>query len=160
MSFIPEATIETMAARLGDSEEAFLSVLDQMRSEQPALAAYLFSEQTGAFTRPEQEWLLFLALVIYASVAAEAPKEAPVSEDEVIDREEANWELLLESGGKTFFERISPCFEQTRQEDLLAFVEDSLAEEEDEGIVSTEGKEPMFVMLKTIIDLLTEPAMA
>ena len=44
-------------------------------------------------------------------------------------------------------------FENYQQEDLLAFVEDSLIDDEDE-IVTKVGREPMFVALKSIIDCL------
>ena len=40
------------------------------------------------------------------------------------------------------------------QEDLLAFVEDNLVEDED-SVVTKEGREPMFVALKSVIDVLT-----
>ena len=49
-------------------------------------------------------------------------------------------------------------FENTQQEDLLAFIEDSLTpgEDDDEEFpVTEEGAEAMFVMLKTVVDVLT-----
>ena len=52
---------------------------------------------------------------------------------------------------KKFRERLDVFFQDYFQEDLLAFVEDSLSEEEEE-MVTKIGREPMFVALKTIID--------
>jgi len=48
-------------------------------------------------------------------------------------------------------------FKNYFQEDLLAFVEDSLIEEE-EGLVTKVGREPMFVALKSIIDVWCDNA--
>ena len=47
--------------------------------------------------------------------------------------------------------------EQTEQEDLLAFAEDAVLEEEDdpEALVTKEGREPIFVALKTMVDVLS-----
>jgi len=55
--------------------------------------------------------------------------------------------------GKKFRERLDEFFEETKQEDLLAFIEDALLDDE-ESPVSKEGREPMFVTLKAVIDTI------
>ena len=55
---------------------------------------------------------------------------------------------------KRFRDRMDIFFENYSQEDLLAFVEDNLVEDED-SLVTKEGREPMFVALKSVIDILT-----
>ena len=45
-------------------------------------------------------------------------------------------------------------FEDYAQEDMLAFVEDNLVEDED-STITKEGREPIFVALKSVIDVLT-----
>jgi hypothetical protein len=53
---------------------------------------------------------------------------------------------------KPFQHKADVFFKDYPQEDLLAFVEDALADDEDSE-VTKEGREPMFVALKTIIDV-------
>ena len=60
-------------------------------------------------------------------------------------------EIINEVTSKQFRDRLNVFFEKTSQEDLLAFIEDSLLEEEEE-LVTKVGREPMFIALKSIID--------
>jgi broad specificity phosphatase PhoE len=79
------------------------------------------------------------------------------------EAEEKNWELLEASPAKRFRERLDVLFAHSAQEDLLAFLEDMLAEPEDdedadtEPSLSREGREPMFVLLKSVVDCLGKP---
>jgi hypothetical protein len=61
------------------------------------------------------------------------------------------------STGKQFSDRLNPFFEGYPQEDLLAFAEEAVTEDEGEpdGIIGKEAREPIFVALKTMIDVLT-----
>jgi hypothetical protein len=152
--FISEAVIEQTAEHLGDQEGAILRALSDLENKEPAIAAYLFSEDTEALTRDEREWLLFVALVIFR--AAEKTASLPaVSEDALIGAEERNWELLENATAQSFRARMDVFFKSTPQEDLLAFIEDSLSEDEEDNFITKEGREPMFVILKTIADVLT-----
>jgi hypothetical protein len=80
---------------------------------------------------------------------------AMIEPDQIDAAEELNWEKINASEGKKFKQRIDSLFEGFSQEDLLAFVEDAL-EADDLPIVTNEGREPMFIILKTIIDVLEE----
>ena len=61
------------------------------------------------------------------------------------------------SNAKNFRDRLNEFFEGSDQEDLLAFAEEAVLEDEDdpESIVTKEGKEPIFIALKTMVDVLT-----
>ncbi len=67
--------------------------------------------------------------------------------------EDKNWEMLKDASGKHFRERLDVFFDAYPQEDLLAFAEDALVHDEEE-MVSSEGREYVFIALKTIIDCL------
>ena len=58
---------------------------------------------------------------------------------------------------RKFNEKIDPFFKDYPQEDLLAFVEDSLVQDEDSEITN-EGRDYIFIALKTIIDSLNASA--
>jgi hypothetical protein len=81
----------------------------------------------------------------------------PLSKNALETADEANWERLDKVTDKRFRDRMTPFFKGYKQEDLLAFVEDSLTEDEEdtENVVTKEGREPMFVALKSVIDALT-----
>jgi hypothetical protein len=95
---------------------------------------------------------------LWQSVEKVHGKLPPLSKNALEAAEEANWESLESVTAKRFRDRMTPFFEGYDQEDLLAFVEDSLTEDEEdtENVVTKEGREPMFVALKSVIDALTK----
>lgn len=153
MKFVSEDIIDKVASGFDldqykpEEEKIFLE-------KQQAIAAYLISNGFSLLTNAEQDYLAFLTLIIYKSVVAVNPDIAIVSEKELGDTEEENWSILNDSTERRFHKRIDSFFEDYDQEDLLAFVEDALGDDED-GIVTREGKELLFIALKTLIDCLT-----
>lgn len=154
-TLITEQTIDQMADRLSESEGAFEASLEEMRQAQPVLLSYLFTETFEPFTSREQEFILFLAIVIHQSILATLGERPAVSEEQISKAEEHNWQLLQDVKAKRFHERLDVFFEASPQEDLLAFIEDAFSDETDE-YVTREGREAAFVSLKSIIDCLTD----
>lgn len=151
---VPESTIDTVAEQLASDSEHFTDRIEQFQTEQPVLAAYVFSENTEAFTDAERDLFLFLSLLIYFSAAVHrGSAPAPVTEKALAEAEEANYERMEGERGKSFHRRLDVFFATTEEEDLLATVEDALLDEE--GEVTIEGREPLFLSLKSIIDSLT-----
>ena len=151
---VPESTIDTVAEQLATDADHFTERIEQFQAEQPVLAAYVFSENTEAFTDAERELFLFLSLLIYFAVAAHrGSTPPPVKEKTLAEAEEANYERMDGERGKPFHRRLDAFFADTEEEDLLATVEDALLDEE--GDVTVEGREPLFLSLKSIIDSLT-----
>lgn len=155
MQFVPEEIIDAVLDELGASQELQAETLERLRDEQPVVLAYLFTEHVNAFLQQEKEYLLYLLLVLWESSKRVNPSLPTATEEALSQAEEANWETLQEGSSKRFRDRLDVFFATTPQEDLLAFVEDSLLDEED-GFVSKEGREPMFVMLKSILDCWDE----
>jgi hypothetical protein len=150
---VQESTIDLVAERMAANSDNFTSGLNRFQEEQPVLAAYLFSENTEAFTETEQELFLFLALLIYHSIAVHRESTPPaVTEEALAQAEEVNYERMDAERGKPFRDRLNSFFVDYPEEDLLATVEDALLDEE-EGI-TVEGREPLFLSLKSIIDSL------
>lgn len=156
MRFIPEAEIDQAAEQV-DSAEKAEALVARMRDEQPWLLAFLTADAGPAMSADEMENLLFLALVIWAALDAEAraslPQIPPVTIEEV---EERNWEILQSTKARSFSEQLNPFFDDYPQEDLLAFVEDALVQDEDSPF-SPAGREPVFIRLKTMIDVTCKP---
>ncbi len=154
MKVISEQAIEAVAAWLEESEDRFEQTIQQLQEEQPALLSYLFSETFEAFTQREKEFFLYLTLVTYLAITRETGEKPRVTEEQLSKAEEHNWALAQEIQAKRFHERLDVFFEDSPQEELLAFAEDALSDESDEW-VTKEGREALFISLKSIIDCLT-----
>ncbi|MCO6476614.1 MAG: hypothetical protein J5I94_08325 [Phaeodactylibacter sp.] len=159
MKFISEHLIGQAAELLNASEENYERTVEEMQAAQPVLLSYFFTENFEVFTRKEQEYLFYLLLVAWRAITLSGEDLPPVTEQQLAQAEEENWEQLQGVRAKGFHERLNVFFEGYPQEDLLAFAEDALAEEEAEEapLVTQEGREALFVSLKSAIDCLTGP---
>ncbi len=151
---IQESTIERILSRLESGADDFALEIQDFAHAQPALMTYLTDEENDIFTEGEREILLFGAIVIYQSITDERVEPEPASGTIIGQAEEANYQLIGEGRG-SFRDRITPFFEQSPEEELLAFAEDLLIGGEDEDQISNEAREPLFVTLKTVVDVLT-----
>lgn len=148
---ITEEQIDEVTSQLSESETAYLQCLEDLENKHPILFPYLLSEDFEVLKPEERDYLFFLLAVVWKAIRDELPAGAYITEEQLGGAEEQNWTVLQESKAKTFRDRLDPFFEQYPQEDLLAFVEDALSDNE-EGILSKEAREPIFVTLKSIID--------
>ena len=155
MKFIPEKIIDVKAAELGQAAQGLglRDTVQHFKAAQPALLFYLFSDSFELLTQSEREYMTYLALVIWASSSEIHPDQPQIALPTIETIEDQNWEILKNASGKHFRERLDAFFENYPQEDLLAFAEDALVHDEDD-MVSAEGREYVFIALKTIIDCL------
>ncbi|MFN0216515.1 MAG: hypothetical protein ACKVT2_19820 [Saprospiraceae bacterium] len=158
MKFVSEKIIDaTIDALEAISDEQYEKQMEAFSEAQPMIFAWLFSEEFELLTEDEKGYLQYLALIAWKSIEkVNGPLDA-VSEDEIGEAEEDNYEMLEASTAKKFRDRLNPFFENTDQEDLLAFAEEAVLESEDDpdSLVTKEGREPIFIALKTIVDVLT-----
>ncbi|MEM1358056.1 MAG: hypothetical protein AAGF89_07650 [Bacteroidota bacterium] len=152
MTMIAEATIERVLNRLEGGADEYAQELQDFAHSQPALMTYLTDEDNEAFTDIERELLLFGALVVYQSVTDQRTEPTGIEPAAISKAEEANYALIGTAKG-TFRDRITPFFEQSPEEELLAFIEDLLIADEEDGITK-EAREPLFITLKTLVDVL------
>ena len=152
--FVSENMIDAVILELEEADfEQEVAILSE---KQPVLLGYVLSEDFELLTNEEREWLLYLVLVVWKATEKVYGKIGPLSKNALETAEETNWERLEPVTAKRFRDRMTPFFDNYDQEDLLAFVEDSLTEDEEdtEAVVTKEGREPMFVALKSVIDVL------
>lgn len=158
MKPIQEQTIDQILDRIDNMEEGrYEQWADAFAKNQPMLSAWLFGDTFSALKTDEKGFLEYLTLSIWLSVQ-EIQKEIPtVSEDLIGSREERNCTMMEASKASDFRKKLNVFFEDYPQEDLLAFVEDALLEDEDNenGLVTKGGRDLMFIALKTVIDVLT-----
>ena len=151
--FVSEQIIDHQAALTTD----YQAEMEDFRANQPVILSYFFSENFNVLTAEEREYLLYLALVIWKSIKQVRPDLPTIDEDKLGNAEEKNFELFAAATGRRFRDKLDVFFENYEQEDLLAFVEDALEiDDEDTGNfqVTTIGREPIFMALKTLIDVL------
>ena len=151
---ITEEIIDGVLLEYRENSEILRSDTRTFAAEQPALLALIFSDEYMFLTGPEREYMFFLTLVIWKSVIKHRGQIRTCSQKEIAGIEEKNWELLNLQKAGNFRERLNVFFENYPEEDLLAFVEDSIAVD-DESMITKAGREPLFIVLKTQVDVLT-----
>ncbi|MBV6655978.1 MAG: hypothetical protein KI786_19555 [Mameliella sp.] len=155
MQFISEDIIDQVVEELENQPGAHEQALEGMQENQPVLFAYPFTENFEAFTPQEREYFISLMLVLWRAVSKNGNPPA-VEEKKVSEVEDLNWSIIHGGKGNNFRSRLDPFFEGYPQEDLLAFIEDALTQDDEdpERLVSKEGQEALFVSLKTVADCL------
>lgn len=151
---INQEAIEAIMLRLQTTPDLFSALLDGLERDQPAIINWIFSESFDILNEEEKQYFLFLSLVIIVSISEQLVIEDVIGPKTIELAEEKNWEIFTSQSSKVFREKINVFFDAYPQEDLLAFVEDALEMEHEDQVVTTIGRPPMFIALKTLIDLL------
>jgi hypothetical protein len=157
MKFVSENIIDAIIEELENlPDEHYEQRMEAFAEAQPVLFAWLFSGNFDLLNDDEKGYLQYLALIAWLSIVQANGAGEPVSEEQIGLAEEKNYEALEGSTAKKFRDRLNVFFENTPQEDLLAFAEEAVLEDEDdpEALVTKEGREPIFVALKTLVDVL------
>lgn len=159
MKFVSETVIDQVIDTLENySDDQYERAMSDFSEAQPVIFSWLFSDQFDLLSEDEKGYLQYLALICWLSIVEVNGDDLPeVSEEQLGTAEEVNYEIMENSTGKTMRDRLTVFFEGTPQEDLLAFAEDAVLEEEDdpESLVTRDGREPIFLALKTMVDVLT-----
>ncbi|MCF8239264.1 MAG: hypothetical protein K9I85_13970 [Saprospiraceae bacterium] len=153
MKFVSETIIDQVIESLDRSDEALEKSDQEMADSQPALLDFLTQEAFDLLTEEEQDYMLLLGLTLWESARKVNGSIPELTAQDLGNAEEANYNALEGSTGKNFRERMDVFFNDYPQEDLLAFIEDALVDE-DEELVTSEGRETLFVTLKTVVDVL------
>lgn len=156
MQFIPETTIDTVVEQL-ELLDNYDDLISEIGESQPAVLAYLMSDNFKFFTEAERDFAFFLTFVIWKSVVQHHPDLTILSEEQISKNEESNWDLFDKQKVRNFKEKLNAFFENYDQEDLLAFVEDAL-EPDEETVITSEGRDYLFVSMKSIIDAMSKGA--
>jgi len=154
MQFISENIINQILETF-EQQETFLEKTRQLWNEQPDLAEFVDGENQGLLNESELGLLRFLTTLIYTACHQESAKTKLSVPGKVLENcEEKNWEIFNDQTNKSFRAILDVFFLEYAQEDLLALVEDTLQDEEDEAIVTSIGREIIFIACKSIIDTI------
>lgn len=158
MQFVSEKVIDAVIDELETfSDEQYEVQMEAFAEAQPVLFAWLFSEHFELLNEDEKGYLQYLSLIAWRSIVRVNGDVEAVSEEQIGEAEEANYAVLEAATAQKFRERLDSFFEGSPQEDLLAFAEEAVLEDEDDpdSLVSKEAREPIFVAVKTLVDVLT-----
>jgi hypothetical protein len=149
---ISEITIEAIIDHY-ENEEAYIDALADIMESQPALLAFLNQESVDILLEEEKDVLWYIISVIYNSTEESQTEMVEVSDVRLSENEEKNWELYQDQPRGPFREKVTAFFENYPEEDLLAFVEDTL-EVDDSSPITAVGREVIFIAAKSVIDTL------
>lgn len=160
MKFVSEEAIDAVLDQLEEySDEQYEQAMEAFSQAQPYVFAYLFSDDNfHLLTEEEKGYVQYLGLVAWLAVRRVNGDVPPVDSEAIGLAEERNYERLETASARRFEERLETFFEDTDQEALLSFAAEAVLEDgEEEGLVVTpEGRETVFVAVKTVIDVLTK----
>lgn len=148
---ILENKIEEQSQSLENAD--FEGELKLLSHSQKMLHSYLMNEQLEMLSEDEYKILWFDAMVIikcFEEVNGQHTENDPKLIETI---ESKGWAMLENSKPAGFREKLDVFFENSSQEDLLAFVEDSISDD-DEMVISSAAKEIIFVTLYTLIEYL------
>lgn len=152
MKFITESEIEKVLDKF-ENTSYFDKLSKALIEEQPNLISYFESESFEILTEEEKDILWYCALVIYGATIGVVEDIAEIQQEVLNNWEEINYNIVGDN--MKFMQMTDSFFEKYPQEDLLAFVEDTLIPDE-EDIITPVGRKILFLSLKTFIDALDD----
>lgn len=138
-------------------EEKFIQEsIDELENEDfvsqaldPELLVYLETEIFNLLSKVETDVLTFCIEVINQSIIKKHKSLPDFDLEDFNNKEEVNWTLREDSS--SWESAKDSFFKEYKEEDLLAFVEDILVEDEDDQL-SKISKEFIFITSKSYID--------
>lgn len=159
MNRISTDQIDELVMRLETlSIEETEALFDEFAEQQPAYVAYIMQEEFEALGEDEHELLLFNAMTVWYIMRELTGELEPISEEEIDDAQDANWDrvdALPALKKQTFEEHVEPVIALYPQDELLYFILDTMQDDEEaEFNLSKDSKLPIFVAIKTMVDIL------
>ncbi len=150
---ISESSIEAVIDHYESDEKAYVEALAGIMETQPALLAFIGQESIDILLEEEKDILWYIVMIVYSAIEKSDITIPQLSDKLLSENEEKNWTVFQEQPKGSFRDRVTVFFDDYYQEDLLAFVEDSL-ELDDNSPITSVGREVIFVTAKSIIDTL------
>jgi hypothetical protein len=164
MEPIPEAIVEkTWQKVAGFSHAKAKKEMMKIGNSQPELLAFV-TESSKEMGQEVRELGIYMFLVVYRMFQEAHGKIKKISSEEIIECYEHNESLMerLEGADEKFLDRIASV-QSSRQPYVVKYVVDALMEEDDEGkdavALTEEQKGFVYLLLKTVIDVLEQKGM-
>jgi hypothetical protein len=163
MKTIPEGIVEkTWQEVVGFTSDRAKKELMKIDNSQPDLLAFVTgsSQEMG---REVRELAIYMFFVVYRMFQEAHGKMIKISSTEIIECYQTNEGLMerLEGADERFLDRIASV-QTSKQPHVVKYVADALMEEDEEedGVVLTEEQKGfLFLLLKTVIDVIDQKGM-
>jgi hypothetical protein len=158
MEPVPVETVEkTWQEVAGFSPDRAKKEMMKIGNAQPELLAFV-TESSKEMGQEVRELVIYMFVVVYRMFQESHGKIIKISSEEIIKCCEQNEGLLerLEGADEKILDRIASV-QTSRQPDVVKYVVDALMEEdegEDALALTEEQKGFLFLLLKTVIDVL------
>ena len=150
---ITEQDIDHLIEKMDTSSRGINQFWSGVEASFPGLAHFILNADKKILTESEYGQMVFAAMVI---VGAFMETDLAVNEEDLAEMiaqiEDQNWGVMDKQRGD-FSAKLNVFFDNYQEEDLLAFVEDMLVDDETTDITPV-GREVIFIKLKTVIDFL------
>ncbi len=154
-TLVNEKTIEGIIESLEENNK-LLALEKRWEENFPAISDYLNQDNFSLLIDEEKAYVSFIVAVIFLSWEEKFGKFDKDLKPKKLEKiEEENWEKLNNAKGKTFREKLDVFFDGYTQEDLLAFIEDSIQDDE-EQMVSGAARDIVFISAITILDTIID----
>ena len=163
MEPIPEEIVEkTWQEVAGFSPDRAKKDMMKIDNSQPELLAFVM-EEGREMGQEVRELAIYMFLVVYRMFQKAHRKIKKISSEEIIECYEHNESLMerLEGADEKFLDRIA-SIQTSRQPYVVNYVVDALMEEDEgeEAVALTEEQKGfLFLLLKTVIDVLDQKGM-
>ena len=128
-TLVNEKTIEDIIESLEENNK-LLALEKRWEENFPAISDYLNQDNFSLLIDEEKAYVSFIVAVIFLSWEEKFGKFDKDLKPKKLEKiEEENWEKLNNAKGKTFREKLDVFFDGYTQEDLLAFIEDSIQDD-------------------------------
>ena len=161
MEPIPEEIVEkTWQEVAGFSPDRAKKEMMKIGNSQPELLAFV-TESSQEMGQEVRELAIYMFLVVYRMFQKAHGKIKKISSEEIIKCYEYNEGLMerLEGTHERFLDRIASV-QTSRQPHVVKYVADTLMEDdegEDAVALTEEQKGFLYLLLKTVIDVLDQP---
>lgn len=155
MNFISEDIINNTVDLISDEDTSYEDLMQQFSESQPFLLSFLMSEGFDVLEEQEKSLLFYMSLVIFQSITKVEGEIETVTLEQIQKIDDEHWSTVDAQKFKTMKEIADHFFQDHPQEDLLAFVEDTLVEDEEYSI-SNIGRNVIFVSMTTLIRCFQE----
>jgi hypothetical protein len=163
MKPIPEAIVEkTWQEGGGFRPDRAKKEMMKIANSQPDLLAFV-TESSQEMGQEVRELAIYMFFVVYRMFQKTHGKIKKISSEEIIECYEHNEGLMerLEGADEKFLDRIASV-QTSRQPHVVKYVADALMEDdewEDAVALTEEQKGFLFLVLKTVIDVLDQKVM-
>ena len=155
--FVTEDVIESIIEKI-EGENTLTDLVSRWEKDFIALDNYMHQESFSLLTTEEKVYLEMMVAVIFLSWEEVNGRFTQDLDAKLLEKiEELNWEKFHSSRAKGFRDKLNPFFDNHSQEDLLAFIEDSIEDDEDQ-MVTGAARDIVFICTVTVLDTIIAQA--